>query len=98
MAQEHAEQVFLHRRLPACSKVGMKLLRGIADWARSKACGIWRLVAPQVGPGVAGGVGGDVARSRRELVLENALLRHQVLILRRKFSPEAHDDRPASPS
>jgi hypothetical protein len=32
--------VFVDRRLPACSKVGMKLLRGIADWARSKACGI----------------------------------------------------------
>jgi len=63
----------------------MKLLRGIAYWARSTAGAIWRLVAPHAGPGVAGGLAADVARSRRELVLENAMLRHQVTILRRKF-------------
>lgn len=63
----------------------MKLLRDIADWARSTAGAIWRMVAPHAGPGIAGGAAADVARSRRELVLENAMLRHQVMILRRKF-------------
>jgi hypothetical protein len=62
----------------------MKLLRDIADWARSTACAIWRMVAPQARPGVAGGAAADLTRSRRELVLENAILRHQVMILRRK--------------
>jgi hypothetical protein len=66
-------------------ETGVKLLRGIADWARSTAGAIWRLVAPHAGRGVAGGLAADVARSRRELVLENAMLRHQVTILRRKF-------------
>src|SRR5438552_2956593 len=63
----------------------MQLLRGIAGWARSTAGAIWRLVAPHGGPGMAGGAAADAARSRRELVMENAMLRHQVMILRRKF-------------
>ena len=73
-------------RLPrAWSKLGMKLLRDIADWARSTASAIWRMVAPHAGPGVVGGAAADLTRSRRELVLENAMLRHQLMILRRKF-------------
>jgi hypothetical protein len=62
----------------------MKLLRDIADWARSMAGAIWRIVAPHAGSGVAGGAAADLARSRRELVLENAMLRHQIIILRRQ--------------
>jgi putative transposase len=63
----------------------MNLLRGIAEWARLTACEIWQLVAPHASRKVAGGIAADVARSRRDLVLENAMLRHQLLILRRKF-------------
>lgn len=63
----------------------MKLLCHIVGWARSTAGAIWQLAAPHAGLGVAGGTTADVARSRRELALENAMLRHQVTILRRRF-------------
>ncbi|HZK73289.1 MAG TPA: hypothetical protein VFD88_04740, partial [Clostridia bacterium] len=36
------------------------------------------------GPSGARGVAADIVRSRRVLVIENAMLRHQVVILRRK--------------
>ena len=62
----------------------MKLLRSIVGWARSRADAMFRMIAPQARPGIAGGAAADVARSRRELVLENAMLRHQIVILRRK--------------
>jgi hypothetical protein len=62
----------------------MKLLRDVVDWVRSGVGAIWRAVAPHAGPGVAGGVAAQIIRTRRELVLENAMLRHQVVILRRK--------------
>ena len=72
-------------RLPGtCSKLGMKLLRDIVGWVWSRAGAIWRAVAPHAGPGVESGTAGDIVRGRRELVLENAMLRHQVVILRRK--------------
>lgn len=62
----------------------MKLLRDIADWTRSMAGAIWRIVAPHAGSGVAGGAAADLARSRGELVLENAMVRQQIMILRRQ--------------
>jgi hypothetical protein len=34
--------------------------------------------------GWCGGVAADIGRSRRELIIENAMLRHQVVILPRK--------------
>jgi len=54
----------------------MKLLRNIVDWVRSRVDAIWQVVAPHPGPGVVGGAEVDIVRSRRELILENALLRH----------------------
>jgi putative transposase len=45
---------------------------------------MWKAVAPHCGPSGARGVAADIVRSRRELVIENAMLRHQVVILRRK--------------
>ena len=62
----------------------MKVLRHIVGWVRSRAGVIWKAVAPHDGPGVLRGVAADVVRSRKELVIENALLRHQIVILRRK--------------
>jgi hypothetical protein len=62
----------------------MKVLRHIVGWVRSRAGVIWKAVAPHDGPGVLRGVAADAVRSRKELVIENALLRHQSVILRRK--------------
>jgi transposase InsO family protein len=64
----------------------MKLLSDIVDWFRSKVSAIWQAVAPHSGPSDVGGAAADIAPSRRDLVLENAMLRHQVVILRRKSS------------
>src|SRR5438552_2450904 len=64
-------------RLPRTwSKFEMKLLGDVIDWIRSRAGRIWRTVAPHVGPGVASGAAADIVRRRRELVFENAMLRH----------------------
>jgi hypothetical protein len=65
-------------------KLEMKLLLEIVEWVRARAGVIWRAVAPHAGPSVAGGAAADFGRSGRELVLENAMLRYQVVILRRK--------------
>jgi transposase InsO family protein len=62
----------------------MKLLGYLADRVRSWVGAIWQVVAPHTGPGVVGGVVADIVQSRRELILENAMLRHQIVILRRK--------------
>jgi putative transposase len=62
----------------------MNFLRHIIDWVRSRSGAIRKGVAPHGGPSVARGVAADIVRSRRELVIENAMLRHQIVILRRK--------------
>ena len=62
----------------------MNVLRQIVHLVRSRAGAIWNAVAPHDGPGVLRGVAADAVRSRKELVIENALLRHQIVILRRK--------------
>jgi putative transposase len=62
----------------------MSFLRHIVNWVGSRAGAIWKAVAPHAGPGVACGVAVDAVRCRRELVIENAMLRHQIVILRRK--------------
>jgi hypothetical protein len=62
----------------------MSFLRHIVNWVGSRAGAIWKAVAPHAGPGVACGVAVDAVRCRRELVIENAMLRHQIVFLRRK--------------
>lgn len=42
---------------------------------------LWSQLAPHRQEGEIAGVVADVARPRRELVLENAVLRHQVNVL-----------------
>jgi len=72
-------------RLPGTwSKLEMNFLRHIVGWVRSRAGAMWKAVAPHDGPSGACGVAADIVRSRRELVIENAMLRHEVVILRRK--------------
>jgi hypothetical protein len=44
---------------------------------------VWSQLAPRKQAGELGAVAVDMVRSRRELVLENAVLRHQVNVLRR---------------
>jgi hypothetical protein len=72
-------------RLPGTwSKLEMKVPRHIVGWVRSRAAVSWKAVAPHEGPGVLRGVAADAVRNRKELVFENALLRHQIVTLRRK--------------
>jgi hypothetical protein len=61
-----------------------ELLHDVAGWVRSKAGAIWRAMAPHAAPSVARGAVADAIRCRRELVLENAMLRQQIIVLRRK--------------
>lgn len=56
----------------------------IVAWVRSGGRSLWNVLAPAEQARVAAGAVVDVARSRRELVIENAMLRQQTIILRRK--------------
>jgi hypothetical protein len=87
-------------RLPGTSsKFGMSFLRRLVNWVRSRAGAVWKAVAPHAGPGVACGAAVDVVRGRRELVIENAMLRHQIIHPPEEVSePEAHGIRPVSAS
>ncbi|HEX3679245.1 MAG TPA: hypothetical protein VHU90_05960 [Galbitalea sp.] len=70
----------------------MKVLRHIVGCVRSRAGIIWKVVAPHEGPGVLRGVAADAVRNRKELVFENALLRHQIVIPAEEVSlPEAYN-------
>jgi putative transposase len=66
------------------SKFEMNCLRYIVNSVASRAGAIWKVVAPLAGPGGADGAAVDAVQCRRELVIENAMLRHQIVILRRK--------------
>jgi len=62
-----------------------ELLHDVVSRLRSKVGLIWRVLQPRSGPGVVRGALADVVRSRRELVLENVMLRQQIIVLRRKM-------------
>src|SRR5512132_3048157 len=59
----------------------MDLLRRILSRIRNCASAVWTNLAPfaEVPPTLV-----DAVRSRRELLVENALLRHQIVVLRRR--------------
>ncbi len=59
------------------------LLSQIADWIRHAAQRIWNSLRPLSCGTEIMGMAVDVSRSRRDLVIENAVLRHQINILRR---------------
>lgn len=46
--------------------------------------GVWRALGLHTQMNVAAGALADLVRTRRDLMLENAMLRHQIVILRRK--------------
>src|SRR6185503_3841320 len=57
-------------RLPSVSR--------IRTWVLARMDRVWSQLAPRKQVGELGAVAVDMVRSRRELVLENAVLRHQV--------------------
>jgi hypothetical protein len=59
------------------------LLTRVADWIRDVARRIWRRLSPRSSGSEVVGVAADVVRSRRDLIIENAMLRHQINVLRR---------------
>src|SRR5215470_16581419 len=62
-------------RLPSVSR--------IRTWILARMERVWSQLAPRKQVGEIAAVASDLVRSRRELVLENAVLRHQVNVLRR---------------
>ena len=62
----------------------MKLLHDIVARVRSGARGLLKALAPADQGRVAAGAVVDVVRSRRDLILENVMLRQQIIVLRRK--------------
>src|SRR5947209_965912 len=55
----------------------------VGAWFRRLATRVWDRLRPQPGLGEIGGIAADACRTRRELIVENAILRHQINILRR---------------
>jgi putative transposase len=60
------------------------MMREIIEWLRARTYGVWRALGLHIQTSVAAGALSDLVRTRRELMLENAMLRHQIVILRRK--------------
>ena len=56
----------------------------IGGWSRRLAARAWDRLRPHTsGVGEIAGIAADACRTRRELIVENAMLRHQINILRR---------------
>ena len=60
-----------------------KLLGDLVSWLRSQAWSLFDALAPHAAASVAVGVTIDAVRTR-ELIVENAMLRQQIIVLRRK--------------
>jgi transposase InsO family protein len=75
----------LDRRPRLCFKWRMRLpsVSRIRTWVLARIERLWSQLAPRKQVGELASVVVDAVRSRRELVLENAVLRHQVNVLRR---------------
>ena len=56
----------------------------IRTWVLGRVGRLWSQLAPRRAASEIAGVAMDAVRSRRELILENAVLRHQVNVLRRR--------------
>src|SRR5215468_2292192 len=70
-------------RLPSTSR--------IRTWVLARMERLWSRLAPRMQASEIAAVAVDAVRSRRELVLENAVLRHQVNVLRRQSKrPKLH--------
>ena len=69
-----------------CWTIAAAVRRGVEDWARSIGDVIKRCVKPaRASVGVPAGAIRDVVRSRSELVAENAISRHQLVVLHRSI-------------
>jgi hypothetical protein len=53
-------------------------------WVVGRVGRLWSQLAPHRSASEIAGVAVDAVRSRRELIIENAILRHQVNVLRRR--------------
>jgi hypothetical protein len=56
----------------------------IRTWVVGRVGRLWSQLAPRKSASETAGVAVNAARSRRELIIENAVLRHQVNVLRRR--------------
>jgi hypothetical protein len=56
----------------------------IRTWVLTRAGRLWSQLPPRRSASEIGDLAADAFRSRRELVVENAVLRHQVNIRRRR--------------
>src|SRR5882672_7499953 len=72
--------------LALCSNMGMRSLSvsRIRTWVLARVGRLWSQLTPRKSASEIVGVAVDAIRSRRELVIENAVLRHQVNVLRRR--------------
>ncbi len=59
------------------------MLNRITDFLRSASSRLWQLLHPHPGDDEFVGAAADTFRSRRDLIVENAVLRHQINVLRR---------------
>ena len=74
-------------RLPqTCSKGPMRapIVSRIRTWLLARMDRLWSQLAPHREVGEIASVAVDALRRRRDLVIENAVLRHQVNVLRRR--------------
>ena len=63
----------------------------IRTWVLGGVGRLWSQLAPRRSASEIAGVAVDAVRSRRELIIENAVLRHQVIVLRRRSRrPKLH--------
>jgi len=63
----------------------------IRTWILGRVRRLWSQLAPRRSANEIAGVGVDAVRSRRDLIVENAVLRHQINILRRRSKrPKLH--------
>ena len=70
-------------RLPSVTRIGM--------WVLGRVGRLWSQLAPRRSASEIAGAAVDAVRSRRELIIENAVLRHQVTDLRRRSKrPKLH--------
>jgi hypothetical protein len=76
-----------------CSKAPMRVptISRIRTWLLTGLERLWSQWTPRRQAGEIAAIAVDAMRSRRELVLENAVLRHQVNVLRRRSKrPKLH--------
>ena len=82
-------ELAVDRAPPTWFNRGMNVLvvSPVANWIRQTARRLWSWVGPLPETAEPVGLAVDLVRSRRDLILENAVLRHQLTVLRRRGRP-----------